>query len=129
MRIDNIVVSNKDIKKLTATVSFDIIDIADNTEVLIKINDKEYSQLSAKETKTSVLYNIKGLQRGINNINIKLVSEDEEYISEPFLIKLKYDPSIEGLVCSYSDSTGKFILDFTIVGDELFTYDVDFADN
>ena len=126
MRIDNIVVSNKDIKKLTATVSFDIIDIADNTEVLIKINDKEYSQLSAKETKTSVLYNIKGLQRGINNINIKLVSEDEEYISEPFLIKLKYDPSIEGLVCSYSDSTGKFILDFTIVGDELFTYDVDF---
>ena len=45
MRIDNIVVSNKDIKKLTATVSFDIIDIADNTKVLIKINDKEYSQL------------------------------------------------------------------------------------
>lgn len=126
MRIDNIVVSNKDIKELTATVSFDIIDIVDNTEVLIKINDKEYSQLSAKETKTSVSYNIKGLQRGINNINIKLVSEDEEYISEPFLIKLKYDPSIEGLVCSYSDSTGKFILDFTIVGDELFTYDVDF---
>ena len=126
MRIDNIVVSNKDIKKLTATVSFDIIDIADNTKVLIKINDKEYSQLSAKETKTSVSYNIKGLQRGINNINIKLVGTDEEYISEPFLIKLKYNPSIEGLVCSYSDSTGKFILDFTIVGDELFTYDVDF---
>lgn len=126
VRIDNIVVSNKDIKKLTATVSFDIIDMVDNTKVLIKINDKEYSQLSAKETKTSVSYNINGLQRGINNINIKLVGTDEEYISEPFLIKLKYNPSIEGLACSYSDSTGKFILDFTIVGDELFTYDVDF---
>ena len=126
VRIDNIVVSNKDIKKLTATVSFDIIDMVDNTKVLIKINDKEYSQLSAKETKTSVSYNINGLQRGINNINIKLVGADEEYISEPFFIKLKYNPSIEGLACSYSDSTGKFILDFTIVGDELFTYDVDF---
>ena len=126
MKIDNIIVSNENINNLTATISFDITDLPSGSRVnvFIRMNDDDYQLILENQRATTVTRSLKGLKLGINYINIKIANDEDEYISEPIMIKLKTIPSIEGLECVYSDSTGKFILNFTIVGDESFTYNV-----
>ena len=126
VKIDNIIVSNENINNLTATISFDITDLpsGNRVNVFIRMNDDDYQLILENQRATTVTRTLKGLKLGINYINIKIADDENEYISEPVMIKLKTIPSIEGLECVYSDSTGKFILNFTIVGDESFAYNV-----
>ena len=126
MRIDNIIVSNENLNNLTATISFDIKDLPSGgrVNVFIRMNGNDYQLILENQRATTVTRNLKGLKPGVNYINIKIANDEDEYISESIMIKLKTIPSIEGLECVYSDSTGKFILNFTIVGDESFTYNV-----
>ena len=126
MKISNIIVSNENLNNLTATVSFDISETTKKVDVLIKINGNEFRQILTNQTAENIVYDIKNdLQLGINYVNIKLAHENEEYVSETFLIKLKSNPIIEGFSCPYSDSKGKFELNFTLRGDELFVYRID----
>ena len=126
MKISNIIVSNENLNNLTATVSFDISETTKKVDVLIKINGSEFRQILTNQTAENIVYDIKNdLQLGINYVNIKLAHENEEYVSETFLIKLKSNPIIEGFSCPYSDSKGKFELNFTLRGDELFVYRID----
>ena len=126
MKISNIIVSNENLNNLTATVSFDISETTKKVDVLIKINGGEFRRVLTNQTAENIVYNIKNdLQLGINYVNIKLAHENEEYVSETFLIKLKSNPIIEGFSCPYSDSKGKFELNFTLRGDELFVYRID----
>ena len=89
MKISNIIVSNENLNNLTATVSFDISETTKKVDVLIKINGGEFRRVLTNQTAENIVYNIKNdLQLGINYVNIKLAHENEEYVSETFLIKL-----------------------------------------
>ena len=124
MKIENIIVSNENISNLSATISFDIVEIIENVDILLKINEDEYLTIFTNQGNETMTYNITNLRRGINNLTLKLVSPTEEYISNPIQVLLKEAPSIENLECSYSDSTGKYILNFAFNGDVNFKYNI-----
>lgn len=124
MKIENIIVSNENIPNLSATILFDIIEIIENVDILLKINEGEYLTIFTNQSNKTITYDITNLQRGINNLTLKLVSPTEEYISNPFQVLLKEAPSIKNLECSYSDSTGKYILNFAFNGDSNFKYNI-----
>ena len=126
MKIENISVSNININNGTATLTFDIVEVTTNVNVNLKIDDGDFIQIATNQGQGKKTYNLTSISRGVHNLILKISNEEEEYISEPFLVKFKINPTIEGLACVYSDSTGKFILKFTIIGDELFTYNVNF---
>ena len=124
MKIENIVVSNIDINNNSATLTFDIVELEGEVNVNLKVNDGEFKQILEKQKQGTITYELTDIPKGINNLVLKIVNENEEYITEPFLVKLKINPTIEGLECTYSDSTGKFILEFNLLGDELFIYNI-----
>ena len=126
MKIENISISNIDIDNGTATLTFDIAEITNSANIDLKIDDGEFTQILENQEQGTITYDLTNMPRGIHDLALKISNEEEEYISEPFLVKFKVNPTIEGLECTYSDSTGKFILKFTILGDELFTYNVNF---
>lgn len=124
MKIENIVVSNIDINNNSATLTFDIVELEGEVNVNLKVNDGEFKQILEKQKQGTITYELTDIPKGINNLVLKIVNENEEYITEPFLVKLKINPTIEGLECTYSDSTGKFILEFNLLGDESFIYNI-----
>lgn len=124
MKIENIVVSNIDINNNSATLTFDIVELEGEVNVNLKVNDGEFKQILEKQKQGTITYKLTDIPKGINNLVLKIANENEEYLTEPFLVKLKINPTIEGLECTYSDSTGKFILEFNLLGDELFIYNI-----
>lgn len=122
MKIENIIISNEDIINKTAKITFELKEVTIASSVFIKINDNEYQEIFTEKTDEVLNYDVKDLQYGINNVCLKLSNEGEEYITEPFLIKLKINPTIENLNCIYTDSTGKYRLQFDLLGDENFKY-------
>lgn len=124
MKIENISVSDINIDKGTAILSFNIVETTTNVDIDLKINDDEFIQIATNQGQGNKTYTLNSMQKGVHNLILKISNEEEEYISEPFLAKFKINPTIENLECIYSDSTGKFILRFTILGDELFTYNI-----
>lgn len=124
MKIENIIVSNENIPNLSATILFDITEIIENVDILLKINEGEYLTIFTNQNNETITYDITNLQRGINNLTLKLVSPTEEYISNPFQVILKEEPNITDINLDYSDSSGKFILSFTLNGDSNFKYNI-----
>lgn len=123
MIINNITVSNIDING-TTSLSFTIADTTENVDIYLKINENEYFQIFTDKTNETLTYNLTQLNKGVNNLSLKLSTIDEEYISETFRIVVKDDATIEDLNCSYSDGTGKFILSFLLNGDIKFSYTI-----
>ena len=124
MKIENIIVSNENLTQKSATIAFDVIDVSTNAKVYIKIDEQDYKLIMDKQENGNKTYNLVGLQNGINNANLKLVEGENEYISEPFLIKIKEKPSIQNLNCIYTDSTGKYRLQFDLLGDSNFKHSI-----
>ena len=125
MKIENILISNQNLLNLSATVTFDIVETTEDVQVLLKINDLDYIEILTEQTEGTIAYDITSdLNLGINYINLKLVNSTEEYISETFLIKLKEDAYVEDVNCTYTDSTGAYVLEFNLLGDVNFKYNI-----
>ena len=124
MKIENISVSNINLTDNSAKLSFTLKELTKNVTVYLKINDGEYVSIFTNKTNSALTYNLTNLRRGVNTLFLKITSEDEEYISEPIDVKVKNNASVNNLNCSYSDSTGKYILDFTLLGDAFLKYKI-----
>ena len=124
MKIENISVSNINLTDNSAKLSFTLKELTKNVTVYLKINDGEYVSIFTNKTNSVLTYNLTNLRRGVNTLFLKLISTDEEYISEPIDVKVKNNASVNNLNCSYSDSTGKYILDFTLLGDAFLKYKI-----
>ena len=124
MKIENISVSNINLTDNSAKLSFTLKELTKNVTVYLKINDSEYVSIFTNKTNSVLTYNLTNLRRGANTLFLKLISTDEEYISEPIDVKVKNNASVNNLNCSYSDSTGKYILDFTLLGDAFLKYKI-----
>ena len=103
MKIENISVSNININNGTATLTFDIVEVTTNVNVNLKIDDGDFIQIATNQGQGKKTYNLTSISRGVHNLILKISNEEEEYISEPFLVKFKINPTIEGLACVYSD--------------------------
>lgn len=124
MKIENIIISDINVEENKSILTFDIIELTDKVNVFLKINDREFFLISESQEQGTVIFEITKLPKGVNNLILKMKNDTEEYISEPFVAILKNDPSIENFECIYSDSTGKYILEFNLFGDELFKYNI-----
>ena len=123
MKISNITILNTDLTNNTAKISFTISEATENVNVYLKINDEEYVEIFLNKTNEVLEYTV-NISRGVNNLLLKATDSTDEYISEPIQVLLKEEPFIENLKCSYSDSTGKYILNFTFNGDTNFKYNI-----
>ena len=123
MKISNITILNTDLTNNTAKISFTISETTENVNVYLKINDEEYKAIFFNKTNGNLEY-IANVSRGVNNLLLKATDSTTEYISEPIQVLLKETPSIKNLECSYSDSTGKYILNFAFNGDANFKYNI-----
>lgn len=123
MKISNITILNTDLTNNTAKISFTISEATENVNVYLKVNDEEYKVIFLNKANGYSEYTA-NVSRGVNNLTLKSTNSTEEYISEPFQIILKERPTIDNLICSYSDSTGKYILNFTLNGDANFKYNI-----
>ena len=124
MKIENISVSNINLTDNSAKLAFTLKELTKNVTVYLKVNDGEYVSIFTNKTNSALTYNLTNLRRGVNTLFLKLISTDEEYISEPIDVKIKNNASINNLNCSYTDSTGKYILDFTLSGDAFLKYKI-----
>ena len=123
MKISNITILSTDLTNNTAKISFTISEATENVNVYLKINDEEYVEIFLNKTNEVLEYTV-NVSRGVNNLFLKATDSTTEYISEPIQVLLKETPSIENLECSYSDSTGKYILNFAFNGDINFKYNI-----
>ena len=123
MKISNITILNTDLTNNTTKISFTISEATENVNVYLKINDEEYVEIFLNKTNEVLEYTV-NISRGVNNLLLKATDSTDEYISEPIQVLLKEEPSIENLECSYSDSTGKYILNFAFNGDTNFKYNI-----
>ena len=124
MKIENISVSNINLTDNSAKLTFTLKELTKNVTVYLKINDGEYVSIFTNKTNSALTYNLTNLRRGVNTLFLKLISTDEEYISKPIDVKIKNNASIDNLNCSYTDSTGKYILNFTLSGDAFLKYKI-----
>ena len=124
MKIENIIISDINVEENKSILTFDIIELVDKVNIFLKINDQEFIQISENQEQGTMIFEMTNLPKGVNNLILKIKNDKEEYISEPFVVILKNDPSIENFECIYSDSTGKYILEFNLLGDELFKYNI-----
>ena len=123
MKISNVTILSTDLTNNTAKISFTISEATENTNIYLKINDEEYKEIFSNKTNETLEYTA-NIPRGVNNLLLKATDSTTEYISEPIQVSLKEAPSIKNLKCSYSDSTGKYILNFTFNGDINFKYNI-----
>ncbi len=123
MKISNVTILSTDLINNTAKISFTISEATENVNVYLKINDEEYVEIFLNKTNEVLEYTV-NVSRGVNNLFLKATDSTTEYISEPIQVLLKETPSIENLECSYSDSTGKYILNFAFNGDINFKYNI-----
>lgn len=123
MKISNVTILNTNLTNNTAKISFTISEATENVNIYLKINDEEYKKIFSNKTNETLEY-IANVSRGVNNLLLKATDSTTEYISEPIQVLLKEAPSIKNLECSYSDSTGKYILNFAFNGDINFKYNI-----
>lgn len=123
MKISNVTILSTDLINDTAKISFTILEATENVNVYLKINDEEYKVIFLNEVNGDLEYTV-NVSRGVNNLLLKATDSTDEYISEPIQVLLKEAPTIENLECSYSDSTGKYILNFAFNGDTNFKYNI-----
>lgn len=123
MKISNVTILSTDLTNNTAKISFTISEATENVNIYLKINDEEYKEIFSNKTNEDLEYTA-NISRGINNLLLKATDSTTEYITEPIQVLLKETPTIENLECSYSDSTGKYILNFAFNGDTNFKYNV-----
>ena len=125
MKITNITISNINLTNNSAKLTFNITECTKNVNVHLKINENEYVSIYTNKTNGTLSYDLTNLRRGINNLFLKLVSSDEEYITDTIVAKIKENGSIKDFKCSYTDSTGKYILEFLLSGDTHLKYSID----
>ena len=125
MKISNVTILSTNLTNNTAKISFTISEATENVNIYLKINDEEYKEIFLNKTNEDLEYTA-NVSRGVNNLLLKATDSTTEYISEPIQVLLKEAPSIENLECSYSDSTGKYILNFAFNGDVNFKYNIYF---
>ena len=123
MKISNVTILSTDLINNTAKISFTISEATENVNIYLKINNEEYKTIFLNKTNGNLEYTV-NLPRGVNNLLLKATDSTTEYISEPIQVLLKEAPSIKNLKCSYSDSTGKYILNFAFNGDANFKYNI-----
>ncbi len=123
MKISNVTVLNTNLTNNTAKISFTISEATENVNVYLKINNEEYKAIFFNKANGYSEYTT-NVSRGVNNLLLKATDSTTEYISEPIQVLLKEAPSIKNLKCSYSDSTGKYILNFAFNGDSNFKYNI-----
>lgn len=123
MKISNVTILNTNLTNNTAKISFTISEATENVNVYLKINNEEYKAIFLNKANGYSEYTA-NVSRGVNNLLLKATDSTTEYISEPIQVLLKETPSIKSLECSYSDSTGKYILNFTFNGDVNFKYNI-----
>lgn len=123
MKISNVTILSTDLANNTAKISFTISEATENVNIYLKINNEEYKVIFLNKANGNLEYTTK-VSRGVNNLLLKATDSTTEYISEPIQVLLKEEPSIKNLECSYSDSTGKYILNFTFNGDTNFKYNI-----
>ena len=124
MKIENIIINNNVTVDNTVTFTFDITESEDYVDVFLKINDEEFKQILKNQEQGAITYTTTDIPRGINTLKFKISNTTEEYITEPIELIIKKDATIENFSCVYSDSTGKYILEFEILGDDLFKYNI-----
>ncbi len=125
MKIENITISNVNLDNNSAKLTFNITECTKNVNVHLKINENEYISIYTNKSNSTLSYNLTNLRRGINNLFLKLVSSNEEYITDVIVVKVKENGSIKDLNCVYTDSTGKYILEFLLSGDTYLKYSID----
>lgn len=123
MKISNAKIVSTDLTNNTAKISFTISETTENVNIYLKINDEEYKEIFSNKTNEILEYTA-NVSRGVNNLLLKATDSTTEYISEPIQVLLKETPSIKNLKCSYSDSIGKYILNFAFNGDSNFKYNI-----
>lgn len=123
MKISNAKIVSTDLTNNTVKISFTISETTENVNIYLKINDEEYKEIFLNKTNETLEYTA-NVSRGVNNLLLKATDSTTEYISEPIQVLLKEAPSIKNLKCSYSDSTGKYILNFAFNGDSNFKYNI-----
>ena len=123
MKISNAKIVSTDLTNNTVKISFTISEATENVNIYLKINDEEYKEIFSNKT-NETLEHTANISRGVNNLLLKATDSTTEYISEPIQVLLKEEPSIKNLECSYSDSTGKYILKFAFNGDANFKYNI-----
>lgn len=123
MKISNVTILSTNLTNNTAKISFTISETTENVNIYLKINDEEYKEIFSNKTNETLEYTA-NVSRGVNNLLLKATDSTTEYISEPIQVLLKEAPSIKNLKCSYSDSTGKYILNFAFNGDINFKYNI-----
>ena len=123
MKISNVTILSTNLTNNTAKISFTISEATENVNIYLKINDEEYKEIFSNKTNEDLEYTA-NISRGVNNLLLKATDSTTEYISEPIQVLLKEEPSIKNLKCSYSDSTGKYILNFAFNGDTNFKYNI-----
>ena len=123
MKISNVTILSTNLTNNTAKISFTISEATENVSIYLKINDEEYKEIFSNKTNEDLEYTA-NISRGINNLLLKATDSTTEYITEPIQVLLKEEPSIKNLECSYSDSTGKYILNFAFNGDMNIPYEI-----
>lgn len=125
MKIENITISNVNLDNNSAKLTFNISECTKNTDVYLKINEDEYISIYTNKTNGTLSYDLNNLRRGINNLFLKLKTSTEEYITDIIVVKIKKDGSIDDFKCIYTDSNGKYVLEFLLLGDTYLKYSID----
>ena len=123
MKISNAKIVSTDLTNNTIKISFTISEATENVDIYLKVNNEEFKAIFFNKTNETLEYTT-NVSRGVNNLLLKATDSTTEYISEPIQVLLKETPSIKNLKCSYSDSTGKYILNFAFNGDVNFKYNI-----
>ena len=125
MKIENITISNVNLDNNSAKLTFNIIECTKNVNVHLKINEDEYISIYTNKSNGTLNYNLTNLRRGVNNLFLKLITSDEEYITDVITVIIKENGSISDINCTYTDSNGKYILEFLLSGDTYLKYSID----
>lgn len=123
MKISNAKIVSTDLTNNTVKISFTISEATENVDIYLKVNNEEFKAIFFNKTNGYLEYTV-SVQRGVNNLLLKATDSTIEYVTEPIQALLKEVPSIKNLKCSYSDSTGKYILNFAFNGDVNFKYNI-----
>ena len=123
MKISNAKIVSTDLTNNTIKISFTISEATENVDIYLKVNNEEFKAIFFNKTNGYLEYTV-NVPRGVNNLLLKATDSTIEYVTEPIQALLKEAPSIKNLKCSYSDSTGKYILNFAFNGDVNFKYNI-----
>lgn len=125
MKIENITISNVNLDNNSAKLTFNITECTKGANVYLKINESDYINIYTNKTNGTLTYNLTNLRRGVNNLFLKLISSSEEYITDTIVVKIKENGTVKDFNCKYTDSTGKYILEFLLSGDTSLKYSID----